>query len=313
MNTNFSHSAKSAIHSIKLLSHAYQFSRQVTTNIFILDRLFRYFVKYLNHLPRSYDYSLFLEQPHLLQVSNYTREIFLRIYRPYLQKSFNFLQKYRAITSHYRFFSDKFPITKVIPFCKNGILLNQMSIPSMGSFQIIMKMAKWEEEGEFELVIRDEKNAQTLYRLTFTVIAWRDGSGTIYIGGLQGKKMPDMKQITHDLTKNMFGLRPKNLLLFCLREICAFLEIKYLYAVCNAEQISNNHQKSFHADYDQFWKECGAVWFAKNCYFSLPTRNIFRSEETIKPKKRSLYRKRYSWLENLKKELHQNLQDSLSL
>ena len=271
----------------------------------------RYFVKYLKYLPESHKYLVLLEDPYLQCVSSFRTEMFLRIYRPYINKSFTFVQKYKAISYHYRFIALKIPLQQLTNFFKQGILLAIIKIEEMGDFSIIMEKSKWENEGEISINLYAD-NYELIYSITFTIVCLENKKPSVLIGAIQGGRSKNIKQVIKNLTKHLFRMRPKNLILFILREICNSWRIYHVQAVGNSEQMCGN-SPCFYTNYDLFWSECGATYNARDSVYIIDSKNRFKNLTSIQTHKRSLYKKRYAWLDSLRTELHQKLQELQSL
>ena len=121
-----------------------------------------------------------------------------------------------------------------------------------------------------------------------------------YIGCHQGSK--DGLDINRDLTKQLFGCRPKNFVFIALQELLSHLGITELYAVSSEGHYSNK----FHGDkrkpkvsYNDFWTECGGTISTDKRFFSIPLHDKRKSMEEIPSKKRSTYRKRYELLDQV--------------
>ena len=115
-----------------------------------------------------------------------------------------------------------------------------------------------QREGELALFISKTPDGQKLCRLAF-VFEIRDGEPTFVIGGLQGPSSAFKREVI-DATREMFGLRPKDALLFALRCLAAELNINAVHAVSDRNHVLGRLQdKSKFSNYDAYWKERGAL------------------------------------------------------
>ena len=95
------------------------------------------------------------------------------------------------------------------------------------------------------------------------------------------------------------------------------LEIDVIYGVSNAghiyqaDQYSDEKRAKVEFDFDQLWNEFNAEPYSAS-FYQLHNEPQRKDANDIKPKKRSLYRKRYEWLDQ-KADLVFEVIDQLSL
>ncbi len=132
---------------------------------------------------------------------------------------------------------------------------------------------------------------------------YRDPEGTLcaVIGGVQGRNRDDALDLYRDLTKALYGLRPRDLLLEVLRMYVHLVGSSRILAISDAYRHHRHPyfgQRDFPTNYDAIWADRGGVP-VDEFFYSLPAEKVRRDFETIKPKKRSLYRKRFEFLDDL--------------
>lgn len=142
-------------------------------------------------------------------------------------------------------------------------------------------------EGELGIELTDI-DGSTLYRLVLTVID--DVRPTLTIGCIQGPDGEDGRERVRVLTRQMHGLRPKQLMLELAYAFAGACGIRYVLAVGN-EAHPLHKRRRFLADYDAFWQEQGGVPLNGGWYV-LPETLHHRSEAEVPSKHRSSYRKR---------------------
>jgi uncharacterized protein VirK/YbjX len=138
--------------------------------------------------------------------------------------------------------------------------------------------------------------------LAFSFFRTPENRLQVFIGSIQGRNTEDSLEIYRTLTKVMAGLRPRDLLLEYLRFLCAHFGVQDLFAVANAQRHQRHPyfgQKEFQVNYDQIWLDRGGIPESQDC-FRLPLEAERRPIDEIKPNKRSLYRKRYALLDDLR-------------
>jgi uncharacterized protein VirK/YbjX len=134
----------------------------------------------------------------------------------------------------------------------------------------------------------------------------RPGRREIFIGGLQGFKTANEREYVVAVTRELFGLRPKALLVFALQQLAALWDVAAIHAVSNQTRNLRHRPKHIQADYDQFWRESGAA-LEPDGNFTLPVAFVPRDLASIKPNKRTMYRRRYQMLDKFGEAIRQNL------
>ncbi len=140
------------------------------------------------------------------------------------------------------------------------------------------------------------------YTLAFSLYQGGDGVREIVIGSVQGRNTEEALEMYRNITKALFGLRPRDFLNRMLSVVAQRLNADRILAV---SQAARHHQhpyfagiKDFPNDYDEIWTELGGAPLDDE-FFTLPLTPERRSLDLIKAKKRSMYRKRYEFLDNV--------------
>lgn len=143
------------------------------------------------------------------------------------------------------------------------------------------------------------------FSLAFSLGRSADGRLQAVIGGLQGRNAEDALALYRDLTKALAGLRPRDFLIEAFRMLCRSWEVQEILAVTQA---ARHHQhpyfgeKDLTPDYDAIWEDRGGTPLDAS-FYSLPVDPGTRDLATVKPKKRSLYRRRFAFLDMLEDRL----------
>ena len=127
------------------------------------------------------------------------------------------------------------------------------------------------------------------------------------IGGLQGRNRDGVLDIYRDLTKEMEGLRPRDLLIEVFRMLCRQMGVVRIEAVADAWR---HHRHPFFSgkaltqtqDYDEVWADRGGERIGETL-FRLPVAPDRRDLETVKPNKRPMYRRRFALLDAIEADL----------
>ena len=149
-------------------------------------------------------------------------------------------------------------------------------------------------EGMLSLTV--DFNSSTICRLTFwfSII---DGKKSLVIGCLQGKgnALDDFKEFT----KTLFGIRPQNMAIIALRIYAASLGIEQILTFPKKRLHSKRISKDSHLD--DLWTEQGKQPL-NAMYIKISSITIRKTITNVSTHKRSLYKKRYAFLDNLEAE-----------
>jgi uncharacterized protein VirK/YbjX len=229
-----------------------------------------------------------------------------KLQRPYVHCEWRVIERFAALMGHYdvlpRIFSAD--VRRAIYF-KKGIAIIRLANPTSGR-QLDVRLFyhdQFEKEGELTLAICDVDTELTLAGLTFC-LAQPAHQRTMIIGGLQASRDPRTQVLIHDVSKEMHGLRPKALALWCLQQLAACWQVGRIEAVGDAQHIYRHWSKrrEFAASYDEFWSESdgrrlpGGGW-------ELPRQLKQRSRAELKPNRRKAHERRYAMLAALQPKL----------
>lgn len=160
--------------------------------------------------------------------------------------------------------------------------------------------SQFRKEGEITLSLELEGLDGPVMALAFSLE--RHPGWCLRVGGLQGRKGGDETTIKL-VTKAMYGLRPKNLLVLVAQDIARGLGMDALWGVGNGIHIYRARANSallpardIRFDFDDLWKEAGGR-LAQDGWFQLPLETPRRTPDAVPPNKRSLYAKRYALLD----------------
>jgi uncharacterized protein VirK/YbjX len=156
-------------------------------------------------------------------------------------------------------------------------------------------------EGELHLQLRRAGDDRPVASLALVVGAAAPGAATdLWIGGLQGCKDSDGRAVTVAVTKDLFGLRPKDMLVHAAYALGAVLKVDGVRAVSNASHVhaQGDGRRGWAADYDAFWEELGGTRI-EGGYFRLPNTRVRRAAEEVPAAKRKAWRARHALLDAL--------------
>ena len=221
---------------------------------------------------------------------------------PYLSAAFDTEERLRRIVAHYAVIDTLGP---PFPFdCEERLVLVDLA-EVMPGLRLVLDQPIWflREGG---LVLNLFIDSFRAFSIAFSLRREADGQLTAWIGGLQGRNRDDMLESYRALTKLLHGLRPRDFLLEVLKVLLRQFGVTRLYAVSDA---ARHHRHAFFGqikavlqDYDEIWADRGGVAVSAD-FFELPMSPERRDEATIKPNKRSMYRKRFEFLDGLEARL----------
>ncbi|EAK9928349.1 VirK family antimicrobial peptide resistance protein [Campylobacter jejuni] len=130
----------------------------------------------------------------------------------------------------------------------------------------------------------------------------------ILIACIQGYKYQDFNilEINKILTKKSHGLRPASLLIECSKILCEVLQLNYTLGVHENNQMRSHKKenKGYFVNYKKTWLENGGelIRLKKHKYYKLSITH--KNIENIASHKRSMYKKRFNMLKDIKQNLN---------
>ena len=222
-----------------------------------------------------------------------------KIYRPYHSNTMSCLQRVSALIDHYRFIQRLGwgPVTLQAAGapCEVASLAGKSGAPYRLQLCAVDPM---EREGELTLrLLRDDI---LIYSCAFTFIQTGHGM-KLGVGCMQGPRGEHGLELIRAATRDLHGLRPKHLLVKLLRSLGDDVGCKQMQLVSNRNRVVLRAQRQgkVHADYDDFWRSCGAQ-LAEDGNFQLPCAPIEPPDLDDRPShRRSAARKRHDALSQL--------------
>jgi|SRR5574344_70717 uncharacterized protein len=242
-------------------------------------------------------------------------EIPLKLTRPYFLGNIEAKDRTEVLLKHYSYFIDNY--NELFPkfYTSEGLIIGKLPIkseedaPEQESFITLKCDRTMRREAELTMSITDGVNR--LYSIGFNIQNYKDSQDfAIFISNLQGptKDVGDMQQLSRDLTKQCHGFQPRFLLINLTCMLAEAMDIKHILAVHTGSHVFQG--KKYHdklgtqifADYDALWENFTPTEYDSNFVeIALEQR---KSMEDIASKKRSMYRKRYAWCDELMNNLN---------
>ncbi|WP_310178857.1 DUF535 family protein [Duganella sp. 3397] len=231
-----------------------------------------------------------------------------KVFRPYLSNTFDSGQRTSLLIGHYHSVLREGWGPLVVQAARTGVELGSIRGKSGHTLSIVLRAIEpMDREGELTLqLMHDDVH---VYCCAFSLIQSANG---IYlgIGCLQGPRGDTSLDIVREATRQLHGLRPKNLL---LKVISA---IGHQYGCAGMRLVGNRNRAvrralkdgKVHADYDAFWLECGAQRRADGDY-DMPCAPLAPPDfASIASSKRSVARQRYELLRQFTSSISATLQ-----
>jgi uncharacterized protein VirK/YbjX len=111
-------------------------------------------------------------------------------------------------------------------------------------------------EGEVVFCLQDVKSGLVVSKLAI-VMDQADGEPIMVIGGLRSSF--GMKQSVVRATRQLYGLRPKDVLLLAARTFASASGVSQIHAISNERHVEQNGGKLY-SDFNAYWLERGAKW-----------------------------------------------------
>ena len=271
----------------------------------------KYIFRFLIHWKSNQAWVGYLNStPQLKQwCSGYAAAFYLKFHNAYLSNTFNDQQKLTSLINHYEWL---FTHINTETYENKPLPLMQYTIESETSQLLSLNLfykGKHHREGESCILL--ELDGKIQYALSFTYMLI-NGQPSFFIGGLQAGKQDQINlESIKKLTKSLYGLRPKQLLLNALSTLCEFYHIPEIIGVSNENHFYQNSRKKrdhnrVKTNLDEFWLEFAASKEKSGNFNFKPLSNQIDLSE-IASKKRSQYKKRQVILDILKQQSNQQL------
>ncbi|MBR6026824.1 MAG: DUF535 family protein, partial [Neisseriaceae bacterium] len=151
-------------------------------------------------------------------------------------------------------------------------------------------------EGFFAIQL--QKGNERLYDASFALLENKQ----LLIASIQGSNLDNAPEEIKLATKQLHGIRPAFLLVHIFKMLCEIKQFQLLgIPKKNQAKYRFNDSSRLLFDYDAFWVENGGAF--KDNYYYIPNIIEQKSMDDIPSKKRSMYKKRYEMLSNIKQEL----------
>jgi uncharacterized protein VirK/YbjX len=255
--------------------------------------------------------ALWNSSPFHTELALATPSILKKIFRPYMTRQLSCSARLEMLRSHYALITRQQLSEQVFAAAIAPVPLCQFTGKSGASYQLeLLAVTTMEREGELVLQLRNHDSARdhardsaqdsVLFSVAFTFFS-RAGTSGVAIGCLQGGREPNSLEQIRVATKDMYGLRPKTLLVRLVQQLGLQLQCEDLLLVGNKNRVVTQPLKKgkVFADYDASWQELQAEPRADGD-FRLPCVALVEPDlVSIPSHKRSEAKKRFGLLSSI--------------
>jgi len=220
-------------------------------------------------------------------------------FHPYVCIDWSIDQRFREIETHFTNVKNSFGEKAVEIYKSEGYCLFEFTANNDEKFTVEL-CPGYQCEGSMGLRLCDSEKRE-VYALSFHLSD--QGTNACYISGLQGPndRIPDRQKTIVTITRSLHGLRPKCLMVEAVYMVAGAMGIQTIHGISNSGHIvqsnlySDKKRSMVEFDYNELWAEYQATSEVER-FFTLPVTPVRKVIQSLKSKKRSLYRKRYAWL-----------------
>jgi len=223
-------------------------------------------------------------------------KLITKIFRPYLCRDYNCVERVEVLKTHYQRVQDLGLTELTQQALVSPQTLYQGMTKSETPFELRLSATQQgHREGEFclNLIYQDH----SLFELNCT-LALQGGKPCLMVGRLQGTSQAEAQQLVRQATSDLHACRPANLMLHAARNLAAIWHCEALLLISNRQRIALNLWRRFHitANYDKTWTEAGATLRADGWYALEPLAEKEIDLSEIASKKRAEAKRRQSLL-----------------
>lgn len=261
----------------------------------------KYFVRGLSSWPSATRWAQYLLfDSRLQELVRHEHCLLFRLQRPYLRAGLPRATRLSWLQDHFEWLWRHWPQGEVRAwYGGRARLLALLHESDAGIYALQLRLPGGRHAKEGELVMELVCNGMPLMMAAFTVHRYQ-GEMAIDIGCLQGLAAADALTRMRRATRDLHGLRPRQVVLLGLHAlaahygICRLLGVPAQAHVCRARRRTRTRVT---ADYDLYWREAGGV--RCGLHYVIPSPALRRPLSQIDARKRALYRRRYALEDSL--------------
>ncbi|MGE4587977.1 MAG: VirK/YbjX family protein [Acidaminococcaceae bacterium] len=235
--------------------------------------------------------------------------------RQFFYKGSQFDERVKLIKENMDFLTETFSEDSLRHIYVDGSGIELWSEEYLGkklSFQLKFSGGQ-QKEGTLSIILKWDKTY--LYQMMFWIAKdMKTDQYDLFIGAMQGPNVDNANEIIKVLTKQFFGYRTKNLILYATRAFARAIGVTRIYAVTNEGYYANNHiriDRKLKTSFNDFWAETGGTPCEDKRFYELPLTEYRKTLEEVKTHKRNLYRKRFEVLDRIDLAIHNAIKKCL--
>ncbi|MFC0338025.1 hypothetical protein SAMN05421848_2607 [Kushneria avicenniae] len=232
-------------------------------------------------------------------------------FRPYISIRYSHVERLRHLLLHYRLQADLLGDDVSARIMQRpGLWLGACEVGGETANIYLGYRGAHDKEGEMMLmIIRPPR--KRLYSAALSFMRDEQGRPALCLGTVQGSRQ--QSDWNRQFTRDHFGLRPQSLMVELTQMLARSLGMTNIYCVDNAHHVyrarpNGSRQRGF--DLDALIIEHGGEAFEPG-WVVLPAAQRRKPVEIIASRKRSMYRKRYAWLDALEERVARSLSDNV--
>lgn len=233
--------------------------------------------------------------------------------RIYLSTRWDFARRKKVILDTFRFIRNYRGALLDASLQSEGFVLARLDLEGHDPVSIVLRYDNgFRKEGDLMASLRCDSMQGPIYTMAFSLEQLAGGDWVLYIGSIQGYYRRTKDEIKA-IAKAFHGLRPKALMVFIAQEMADAMGLTHLYGVSNGIQphlrkhlihLRRVHDLNF--DYDSLWGEMGGAR-GPDGWFELPTKSPRRTENEMRPNKRTMYFRRYKTMDLISRQIQESL------
>ena len=234
------------------------------------------------------------QKPWLVDLLNQRANFSYPLVHRFLDKRFNTQQRFDAMLDNLTFLPEKLTALGLPPLWQQAISFGEV-IPD---FEMRLTITDYQPmEGFWTLELVHSPSQELVYLLTFGKV-----QQALLIAVIQGPNFEGSKEMVKLLTKKCHGLRPAYLMVEAMKALTNVLGYSALWGIPHKYQNKSRivQSKRYVVDYDAIFAESAG---ALKDYWELPLHFETKNMDDIPSNKRSMYRKRYAMLEQLRENM----------
>lgn len=194
----------------------------------------------------------------LTSIAQTEPSVLKKIYRPYFSNRLSIYDRLDLLTSHYSFIARQGLGEIILRAAKAPVQLCEFAGRSENRYQVKLVVDNTMER-EGEMVLQLSTMGSVLFSIAFTFFD-HSRTPTIVIGCLQGGRSAENHEQIRFATRDLFGLRPKTLMVRLVQHIGHQLGYQDLLLVGNQNRTVQQQLRKgiVFADYNATWLELGA-------------------------------------------------------